>query len=188
MVRPQGIIDGVLYALQRSDNLPDNTNFVGYTPDIDSEAIKLPLIEVSPGPQEKISVSNSEFVRFRTDSDGNDIGKVYEACYNIEITVAAWTAQGSKYSPREMGNIVRDELYRYETAGPNQKLLDPEDDSTIDEVWNFAMQQGEQTDDLNTSPTLRRWQQQVLISASEQYITDADDAPTSATNVNEALQ
>jgi len=171
MVRPQEIIDAVLYTLQQSDELPAETSFLGEEPDIDNQAIKLPLIEVSTGIQTDLSEVNTDFVSFITDEDGNNVGRVYETLYTIEITVAAWTAAGSRYDPREIGNYVRDALYQHDVAGPNKPLQNP-DGSPVDEVWRVIMESGEQTDDFSTSPTLRRWEQRLIISASEQYTTE----------------
>lgn len=171
MVRPQEIVDAVVYTLQQSDDLPDETNFLGFEPDIENQPINLPLIEVSTGVQTDLSEMNTDFVSFIEDGDGNQVGRVYETLYTIEITVAAWTAAGSRYDPREIGNYVRDALYQHDTAGPD-KPLTKSDGSTVDEVWRFIVESGEQTDDFSTSPTLRRWEQRLVVSASEQYTTD----------------
>lgn len=186
MVRPQEIIEAVLFTLQNEADIPDAANFVGYTPDINSESIKLPLVEVSPGPQTHISESNTDFVGYKTDDSGREIGRIYESLYTLQLTVAVWTAHGSRFSPREISNAVRDGLYAHDTAGPSRPLRNP-DGSPVDEVWRFALQDGEQTDDLTTSPTLRRWQQNVVVSASEQYVTDEED-PAEAFNVSLAQQ
>lgn len=174
MVRPQQLIDAVLYTLQSSDDIPSAASFVGYEPDIDSESIKLPLIEVSLGPQAHLSEMNTDFVGFKTDESGRDIGRIYESLYTLQMNVSVWTAHGSKFSPRKIMDSIRDALYAHDTAGPNLPLRSP-DGSPVDEVWRFAIQQGEQTDDLGTSPTLRRWQQTIVVSASEQYVTDEEN-------------
>lgn len=181
MVRPQEIIESVLLTLKQNADLPSAANYVGYTPDINSESIKLPLVEVSPGPQSNLSEMNTDFVGFETDDQGNQIGKIYESLYTLQLTVAVWTAHGSKFTPREMSNAVRDALYAHATAGPNEPLQNP-DGTTLDEVWRFALQEGEQADDLTTSPTLRRWEQDLIISASEQYVTTEED-PVSGFNL-----
>lgn len=186
MVRPQELIEAVLVTLQNTPEIPDSTNYVGYTPDISSESIKLPLIEVSPGPQEHISEMNTDFVGFKTNDAGQDIGRIYESLYTLELNVAIWTAHGSKYSPRDISDAVRDALYAHTTAGPNLPLRNP-DGSPVDEVWRFALQEGNQTDDLTTSPTLRRWQQNITVSASERYVTDEED-PAEAFNLNFSQQ
>jgi len=184
MVRPQELIEGVLYTLQQSDSLSSSVNFIGYEPDIDSEPIKLPMIEVSPGIQENISEMNTDFIGMETDDSGREVAEIYESLYTLEINVAIWTAHGSKFSPREISNTVRDELYSHDTSGPGKPLRNS-DDSSIDEVWRFSLQEGEQTDNLGTSPTLRRWQQSILVSASEQYVTQPDEDPVESIDFND---
>lgn len=184
MVRPKELVEAVLYTLQQSTDLPDAANFVGYEPDINSESIKLPLVEVSLATQIEIDESNTDFIGFKTDSNGNDIGRIYESMYMQELNVSVWTAQGSKYSPREMGNTIRDELYAHTTVGANKPLRHPDDDRELDEVWRFKIIEGSHTDDLGTSPILRRWEEIIQISASEQYVTDADEPPTSGFNLS----
>jgi hypothetical protein len=187
MVRPQEIIEGVLHTLKESDAIPDSTNFVGFKPDPDTQSIKLPLIEVSPGPKSPVREMNTEFVKFRTDSDGNQVGEVYESLYRLQLTINVWTAHGSKYSPRDIMDSVRDELYKHKTAGPQQPLRFP-DGSPVNEVWRFSMQQGDQTDDLGMSPTLRQTTKTVVVSASEQYVTDGDEPVEGLADLNAETQ
>lgn len=179
MVRPKELIQAVLYTLQKSSALPESTNFVGYEPDIDSEPIKLPLVEVSSGSKITVDESNTEFVGFRTDVDGNDIGRIYETLYTQDLEVSVWTAHESRFSPRDISDTVKTELFAHVTSGPDVPLRHPDDDRTLDEVWGFQMLEAERTDDLGTSPTLRRWQEVIEISASEQYLTDASEPPIS---------
>lgn len=182
MVRPQEIIDAVIATFGRSSKLPSEASFVGYEPDINSEPISLPLIQVVTGPMAKVSDTNTDFIGYQTDADGNDIGRKYETGYTIQLDVSVLTAHGSKYSPREIGNTIRDLLYEHATAGPNKPLVD-EDGNSLDEVWRFYLQEAEQTDELTRNPTLRRWRQTITVSAVEQYVTDAED-PIEAFNLN----
>jgi hypothetical protein len=182
MVRPKELVEALLYTLQQSDSLPDAANFVGYEPDIQSESIKLPLVEVSLSTQFEIDESNTDFIGYKYDSDGRELGRIYESLYSQELTVAVWTAHGSKYSPRELGDVVRDELYNHETQGPGNPLRHPEDGRVLDEVWRVSIIEGAHTDELGRSPTLRRWEETLEISASEQYVTDED--PIASANLN----
>lgn len=174
MVRPNELVEAVLYTLQQSENIPDAAKFVGYEPDINSQPIKLPLIEVSLSTQFELNEENSDFVGYVTDSAGNQIGRKFESLYEQELTIAAWTVHDSSYDPREIGSVVRDEIYAHTTEGPNQPLRHPDDDRVLDEVWKITVTEGEHTDDLGTSPLLRRWEEIITISASEQYVTSED--------------
>jgi hypothetical protein len=187
MVRKQELIEAVVYALQQSDAIPDTANFTDRVPNIDTEPIKLPVIQVSPGPKLYISDENTDFSGFERDEQGNVTGKIYESLYTLEIMIAVWTAQGSQFSPREINDAIRDEMIQYETSAMDNTLVKP-DGTPIDEVWRFAMQSGEQTDDFSTSPTLRRWEQTLVISASEQYIEEADSNVSSINVQTEPTQ
>lgn len=178
MVRPQELIDAILFTLQQADRLPSGTNFVGYEPDTSSESIKLPLVEVSTGPMTRDNLTNTELVGFVEDHDGQQIGRRYVSNYRLMLDVSVWTAHGSKYSARDLGNIVRDALYAHDTSGPNEPLRHP-DNSTIDEVWHVNLQDASQTDDLGTSPTLRRWEQTMVVAASEEYVSRSDSPAAS---------
>lgn len=173
MVRPQSIVEAVSYTLQQDDSIPSETNFLENEPDIENDAIKLPVIEISSGAQARLSESNSDFVTHKLDGDGNQIGRVYELLYTLEITIAVWTADGSMYNAKEIGDSVRDALYKHDTAGADIPLENP-DGTIVDDVWRFSVDSGEQTDDFSTSPTLRRWQQEVLVSAGEKYTTEEE--------------
>jgi len=169
MVRPDELVEGTLYTLQQSDKLPDGTSFIDHEPDINSESIKLPLVEVSMGSMLDISDVNTDLVGYSTDDDGNQIGRIYQSLYTQELQVSVWTAHGSKYDVGELSNVVRQELYKHTTAGPDIPIRHPSDDRQLDEVWRFWLTEASRTDDLATSPSLRRWQEIIQISASEQF-------------------
>lgn len=187
MVRPNELVEAVLYTLQQSAGLPDETNFVGYEPDINSESIKLPLIEVTPETQVEVSESNTDFIGYRYDDNGNEFGKIFESLYTLEITISAWTAHGSRFSPRDISDTIRDKLYAHETGGPEKPLRHPDDDRELDEVWRFDILSGDQTDDLGTSPTLRRWEQSIEIAASERYLTNSPNATIESIDFNDTV-
>lgn len=187
MVRPRELIEGVLLTLKEHPDIPDDASFIGYEPDIDSESIKLPLVEVSMGPQQRLREENTDFVGYEKDADGDHIGRLFETLYTLELNVAVWTAQGSRYSPRDIGDSVRDALYAHDTASSEAPLIHPED-GEIEEMWRFDILEGAHTDNLNTSPTLRRWEQTISIGASELYNTDADEPIIAQTNQDTTVQ
>ena len=165
-MRPREIIEQVVLAVKDSGRLPDKTNYVGYEPNIDTESIKLPLLEVSTVSEARIAEHNTDFQGVIEDDNGNAVGRVYHALYQLTIEVNVWTAQGSKYDPQELGDAVFAALYQYDSAGPSRDLTD--------DVWRFRVGDGETDDDFTTSPTLRRWSQEVDIWAEEAFTTDED--------------
>mgnify|MGYP006914287602 FL=1 len=173
MVRVQDIIDAFLYAFQTSNRVPDDLTYVGYMPDINTEAIKLPILHIEIISRTEIGALNTDFVEYYTDENGNDIGKIFESMFDVTLEISVWTAEGSRHDPREIGNYVRDEIYTYTKKGPQKQLVSPTGE-TLDEVWHVRLDEANHTDDMGTSPVLRRWQQNVYVRASEQFIQNVE--------------
>lgn len=186
MVRPQKLIEAVISNLQGASGIPDAVNFVGYLPNPDVEAIKLPIISVSVNDRTNLRPYNSQFIGFVENNAGNDVQRQYEMEYLLELDVQVWTAQGSQYSPRDIGDSVRTKLFDYTKHGPGLPLTHPSL-GNIDEVWNFVIDTEGHEDDLTTTPTLRRWRATIEISASEVYTTTAKDPITAFTESVEVL-
>lgn len=165
-MRPKKVIEEVVSAIQQSGNLPSDINYVGYEPNIDTEPIKLPLLEVVTLSEARISEHNTDEQGVIEDDSGNSVGRVYHALYNLTIEVNVWTAQGSKYDPNDLGDKVYASLYPYDTSGPSNELHE--------DIWRVRIGDGEPDEDFGTSPTLRRWSQEVDIWAYESFTTDED--------------
>lgn len=165
-MRPKELVETVAGAIEDSGRLPDSTNYVGYEPDMDSEAIKLPLVEVSATSEARIDDHNTDEQCHIYDDDGNAVGRVYHSLYQLTIDVSVWTAQGSRYDPRDLGDAVYRALYQYDSSGPGGDLAT--------EVWRVRVGDGGPDEDFGTSPTLRRWSQEVDIWAYEEFTSDED--------------
>lgn len=165
-MRPRDVIEVVVNAIKDSGRLPDSTNYVGYEPNIDTEAIKLPLVEVVTVSEARINDHNTDFQGYIEDDDGNRVGRVFHALYNLTIEVNVWTAQGSKYDPDVLGDELYAALYPYDSSGPRRTLHE--------DIWRVRIGEGVPDEDFTTSPTLRRWSQEVDIWAHEAFRTDED--------------
>lgn len=180
MVSTQEVIDAIIYALESSDVITDDASYIDHDPDITTEAIKLPVIQVSPNIKNRISDENTDFIGLVDGESENSVKEVYEALYTLDVTIAAWTAEGSQYSGREIQESITEALFKYETSGMDEPLK-KSDGSVIDDIWRFTVQTGEQNDDLNTTPTLRRWRKTVVVSMSETFESEEQDTITEAT-------
>lgn len=178
MVRPDDLVGAVIRSLKRSGRLPEAANYMDHEPAINTEAVKLPVVAVSPETQVRVSETNSDLVGYKEDDDGNRVGRIYQSLYELPLNVAVWTAQDSRYDARELGQAIRDTLYEHDTKAEAADLH-YDDGEPIDELWRFRVSQGEHTNDLTTSPPLRRWQQNITLSASEQYVVTPEEAPVS---------
>jgi len=179
MVSTQEVIDAIIYALESSDVVTDDASYIDHDPDITTEAIKLPVIQVSPNIKNRISDENTDFIGLVDGESENSVKEVYEALYTLDVTIAAWTAEGSQYSGREIQESITEALFKYETSGMNEPLK-KSDGSVVDDIWRFTVQTGEQNDDLNTTPTLRRWRKTVVVSMSETFESEEQDTITGA--------
>lgn len=165
-MRPREVIESLVGAVKDTGRLPSEMNYVGYEPNIDTEAIKLPMLEVNTLSEARISEHNTDEVGVKQDSDGNDVGRVFHALYQLTVEVNVWTAQGSKYDPDVLGDQVYASLYNYDSSGPKRSLAD--------DVWRVRVGDGEPDPDFATSPTLRRWSQEVEVWAYESFSVDED--------------
>jgi len=165
-MRPKEVIEEIVTAIRESGALPDNTNYVGYEPNIDTEPIKLPLLEVATVSSARIDEHNTDFQGVIEDDDGNTVGQVFHALYNLTLEVNVWTAHGSQHDPDDLGDAVFSVLYQYDSSGPSVSLAD--------DVWRVRVGDGEPDNDFTTSPTLRRWSQEIDVWAYETFTTDED--------------
>lgn len=165
-MRPRELIEALVAAVQQSDEMPAGMNYVGYEPNIDTESIKLPLLEVVTVSEARIAEHNTDKQGVIENDAGDTIARVYHALYQLTVEVNVWTAHGSKYDPDELGDAVYRALYPYDSAGPSNSLAD--------DVWRVRIGDGSPDDDFGTSPTLRRWSQTVDLWAYETFTTEED--------------
>lgn len=163
-MRPREVIETVVKVIKESGKLPSKTNYVGYQPNIDTEAIKLPLLEVATVSEARIDEHNTDEQGVIEDDEGMAVGRVFHSLYNLTIEVNVWTAQGSQYGPNLLGDKVYSALYQYDSNGPKRSLAE--------DIWRVRVGDGEPDEDFTTSPTLRRWTQEVDIWAYEEFTTD----------------
>lgn len=180
MASTQEVIDSIIYSLKSSDAVTDDASFIDHEPDITTEAIKLPVIQVSPITKIRISDENSDFVGIVEGDTQNTYKRVYEILYRLEVTISAWTAEGSQYAGRGIQESITSALFKHESSGMDEPLVKP-DGTQLDGVWRFAMQSGEQNDNLNTTPTLRKWEKSVTVSMSETF-ESAEKEGTASSN------
>jgi len=174
MVRAREILDAIIYELKESPSIPDALSYIDREPDIDTDAIKLPVLEVSLIDTTKDRDLTSDFVGFKKDDSGRDVGRVYHSSYLARIEISVWTAQGSRYDPEELSDRVRTVLYRFDTQVNNEPLVHPEK-GELTEIWDFAVEDGSHTDDLTTTPPLRKWTERIEVYAIEEHSTFVPD-------------
>ena len=159
MVEAQIILESVATALHDSGRLPDATTYA--TLEIDAEGaqanIEPPVVEITMQDLDRDTRSNTEFVGYETDANGNRIGRRYESWFQLRAQLDCLSADGSSYDARDMGQQLREALRRYDTHQLGRPLPDPENPSNgLRSVRTVEVGEETRANDLSMTPALRR--------------------------------
>lgn len=179
MVRPQQIIDGMIRSVKGTGDMPSEMAYLPYEASRTGANgnVKLPLLEVQPVDKIDVQDFNTDRVSFVTDEDGNRIGRRFQSEYRLRIQFDLYTAEGSSYDARALGNKLYRALYRHDSHGPNIPLP-AEDGGELALTWRFNVEDSEPAHELETTPSLRRWRIDTVvwsvmeIDTTEDYVTD----------------
>lgn len=172
---PTEAIAAIHRSIQNNADVPRRTSYLDETADIGgaNDDVRLPLIETQTISQIRIEDFNTDRVGYIRDDFGNRTARVFHTEYMCDFQIDVWTASGSRYDPDEMGKSIREALYMHDKAGPDKPFLD-ENGDPIDDIWNFRILDGGREDDLTTTPSLRRWRQDVELWAYEEFVSTED--------------
>jgi len=175
MVAPRDAMETVARSVAQSGKLPSEMSLLLQEADAtaDDADVDLPLLEITPVEVNNVVVHNTDLVGYVTDSNGNRTGRIYFSEYEMTISLDIWTTKNDGYDPDDLGEALRDALYPYSSYGPQQPFLDDEQ-NPIDQITYFRLANGERTDDLIQTPTVRRWSQEVELWGCEEFRTDED--------------
>lgn len=180
MVRPDEIIQSIIRSLETSSKISDSVSYIDHEPALDDEAVRLPIVEVSPELNTRISQSNTDKIGENTNDSGTVIAEVYQTLYDLSVNVNVMSVQESRFDARGISRDVRDTLYEHDTKVAGENLFF-DDGSPISEVWRFRVEDGQHENTLSTSPPLRQFNQSVRVWASEQYTITPDQTIQDAT-------
>lgn len=168
-------METVARSIAESNELPAEMSLLLQEADISSDDanVDMPVLEIQPVEVDNVVVSNTDFVGFITDDNGNHTGRIYYSEYEMTMEIQIWTTRDDGYDPDALGERLRSALYQYSSYGPQRPFLD-EDGETIDQITYFRLDTGERTDDLIRTPTVRRWSQEVELWGCEEFRTDED--------------
>lgn len=176
MVSPRDSLQAISLAVANAGELPAETSVLLEEADEESDNadIDLPLLEMRIDNVDNVVVSNTDFVGVKKDSNGNEVGRIYRSEYEMTVDMNIWTAANNDtYSPDDLGEKLRSSLYQHSSYGPDDPFVD-EDGNTITDITYFRLGDGERTDDLVQSPTVRKWSQEAELWAYESFNTDKD--------------
>lgn len=176
MVSPRESMEAVAQAIANAGTLPSELSVLLHEadPENDDADVDLPLLEIQPITVDNVVVDNTDLVGFTEDNYGNQTGRIYSSEYEMGIQLDLWTAASDDtYDPDTLGRQLRDALYPYSSYGPGQDLTD-ENGDPLQAITYFRLGDGERSDGLLETPTVRRWSQEIELWASEEFRTDED--------------
>jgi len=173
MVSPMDAMKTVGDTIIRSGELPEETNVLLQEADEESDDadVELPLLEIELIEIDDVEILNTEFVDFALDDDGNQIGRIFLSEYEMMMRLNLWSTKGDGIDVDKLGETLRRVLYRHSSYGPQKPFLDG-DGNEVDDITFFQIDRAERTDDLATTPTVRRFTHEVELWGYEQFQTD----------------
>lgn len=164
MARPDTVLDAIVEAIRTSGRpeIPSSTSYATFQLDTDGGQANVspPVIEVTPIGAVRNDPHNTALVGHSTDDNGNKIGYIFEAPFDMEFQLDVWTAEGDGHDPDDIGRGVRFALYEYDgtfDAGPYPKTLPDPDGGVVDDIGHLSIDEGSPEPDLTMTPALRRW-------------------------------
>lgn len=177
MTDPSTILDSIRYALENSGRLPRRTSYATF--EVDAEGgqsnVRLPLVEITAPDVVRNNPNHTDFKWHATDSNGNQIGYVYHARFEMDVEIDVWTVEGDGFDPQELGESVRRTLYQYDSKQLGNWLPTPDGSGELRDVRHFSLSDGGVRPDLAMTPALRRWRQtgevwfREVVDTSEEY-------------------
>jgi hypothetical protein len=164
-MNPREILEVVNSTIQDSGKLSlSSEHYIAKEASIDGADanVNLPLVESTPVSTVRAARHNTDFVDYVTDADGNRIGEVFDATFEMTFQISVWTARGSGNDSETLMSTVREVLRRREDVGPDEPFIDENGDS-VDAVGQFQLINSEPDNDLSYSPNLYRTLQEAEI-------------------------
>ena len=164
-MNPREILEVVNSTIQDSGKLSlSDEQYIAKEASVDGEDanIDLPLVETTPVSNVRATRHNTDFVDYVTDADGNRIGKIFDATFEMTFQLSVWTARGSSNDSESLMSTVRGVLRRHEDIGPGEPFLDETGD-TVDAIEFFELIDSEPDNDFDYSPNIYQTLQEAEI-------------------------
>jgi len=171
MATPREILTAIKESLQDSSDVPDSVSYVlqEYDGSGAEASVSLPVVELQTVNAVSLNEFNTDFVGHKFNEEGNQIGRIYHSEYSLTVQLDILTVDGRSHNEESISpliNSVRSALYKFESAG----IAEPLEET----VWKFQLNEGERADNLESTPTVRRWSQTISCWSYEEFETDKD--------------
>lgn len=178
MVSSREAVQIIANTLRRSDKYPDDMSYILDEPDPEGRdsAVSVPVTVLQDIDTRRDDPSNSNFVEYLTNDDGEQVGKIYETKWEMSLQIAIWTASGSHTTVDTLGRHLYEILYQYDSRGPADTFVDA-DGEPISSIYDFSLRERSRDDSLVETPSVRRWQQSARVRGVQTMVQTADEPP-----------
>jgi len=158
-------------AIEADTNVPDSVSYLTQTGDGGgTEAnVTLPVVQLVPLTATNINEFNTDQHALITNDQDEKIGRSFRSEYLLRIQIDIITVDrrsNEQETIEYLSDAVYRALYTYDSAGLSQQLHE--------DVWKVVVEDGQRIDDTATSPTTRRWEQDVLLWSYAAFETSED--------------
>ncbi len=174
MVHPNTILESLRAACKRSEVVPSGVTYS--TVELDAEGehadVSLPIIEFSIENIDRDTSRNTDRVGVELDSNGNEIGYIFQSWFEMDVTASVITASGGGVNHRDLDKKLRKVLVQYDDRMLGNRLPDPADSSQdISGVSTFTVGMITPDNDFSTSPSMRGRSISIGIDYVHEYFT-----------------
>lgn len=166
MVQINTVLESV--ALGITQQVPDSFSFSEVTfatleLDFNGQhsAVNPPVVEIRPVDYARNQRHNTDFIGYEHNDAGEQIGRIYQANFEMPIAISVLVASQSSHDDREIMSQIRTALWYYDSSMMSNPLPSPSGTGTLSEITELTVGQAEPQNDLSLSPGLRRTQQLV---------------------------
>jgi len=163
-------------AVLQDTRMPSELDVIIQEPDAEGkDATKtLPLLLVELDDVERPDVTNSDFVGYEENNNGEQIARVFESEWEATARIELWTADGSSFNIDTLGEKLHEVLYSYDNRGTDEFFTD-ENGNPVESLWNFSLGDGQREDELTQTPTVRRWRQLADVYGARYYVEEEQE-------------
>lgn len=159
MVTVQTVLDAIIRGIEQSGRLPDSTSFLTREPDpqgVDA-GVTLPAVVVQEVSTVRDESRVTDLVGYVTDDEGSEVGRIWQASYDMEVQVDIHTAAGAS-EPKDLETLetqVKRALQRYDKQMRADFFPDGEG-GTEGAIREFTFGESHPENQLTASPSLMR--------------------------------
>ena len=170
MAHPGTVLEAVGRSIKNDPTIGDSvavlTHEVG-----DSDAdVPLPAVVLQTVSAIRADRWNTDLVGYETDANGNHIGRIFDAVFEMRLQIDVWVADSMDIDVETLAHHIRKALYRHDAHQLGEPFEAP-DGSPMDDITHFCLANGERTDDLTMNDDLRRFTQEADVHFYERINT-----------------